>query len=115
MPDDTNDTTPDKEEDENGFVLYVVCTRADALADGTRGRHRPGEASRDQYPDRCHPRSLGTVRGADARGREGGQTTSKGRLWDIVWMFRCAVLRNPDEREIEFELTSSPTASSRRG
>ncbi|UQA63642.1 hypothetical protein E8A73_013365 [Polyangium aurulentum] len=27
-----------------------------------------------------------------------------GRLWDVVWMFRCAALQQPDESEIRYQL-----------
>jgi hypothetical protein len=28
----------------------------------------------------------------------------EGRLWDVLWMFRCAALREPNEEEIRFQL-----------
>lgn len=104
MSDDTNDTTPDNEEDENGFVLCVVYTRADALEDGTlvdvtAQAKQAGIKISTAVTRAVWDRYVELTPAAEKAGNN-----LEGRLWDIVWMFRCAALRNPDEREIEFEL-----------
>lgn len=88
-------------EDEEIISRY---TRAEALADGTlidvtarakeAGIKIPTAVTRGVWNEYVELTPAAVQAGNDL----------EGRLWDIVWMFRCAALRLPNQRELSFQL-----------
>jgi hypothetical protein len=104
MADDTNKNGTTEGEDENGFVLVSIYTRAEALEDGalrdvTAQAKEAGISIPTAVTEAVWNQYVELTPAA-----EKARNNVEGRLWDIVWMFRCAAVRNPNEREIEFEL-----------
>ena len=86
------------------FVLISRYSRAEAIDDGTlvdvtaiakeAGIKLPTALTREVWESYVALSPAALAAGNDERGR----------LWDIVWMFRCAAVRAPDGSEITFEL-----------
>jgi len=89
---------------EDGFVVISAYTRAQALADGVLvdaselakqcGIKAPVALTRavwDRY-----------VELTPAAEQAGNDET--GRLWDVLWMFYCAAVQNPNASEIRYTL-----------
>ena len=87
-----------------GFELISVYTRAQALEDGVlvdvsarakeAGIKLPTAVTRAVWNQYVELTPAAEKAGNDI----------EGRLWDIVWMFRCAALRSPDTSLLHFEL-----------
>ncbi|MRG98424.1 DUF6573 family protein [Polyangium spumosum] len=95
----------DEDDDVGGeFVLIAAYSRRQALEDGTlvdvtelakqAGIKAPVALTRSVWEK--------YVELSPAAEKAGNDTT--GRLWDVLWMFRCAALQQPDEAEIRYEL-----------
>jgi len=94
------------EDDDVGeeFVLIAAYSRRQALEDGTivdvtelakqAGIKAPVALTRSVWEK--------YVELSPAAEKAGNDTT--GRLWDVLWMFRCAALQQPDESEIRYKL-----------
>jgi hypothetical protein len=90
--------------DGDEFEIISRYTRAQALEDGTlvdvterakeAGIRIPTAVTRAVWN--------GYVELSEAAKKAGNDIT--GRLWDIVWMFRCAALRMPNQGELSFDL-----------
>lgn len=104
MSDEDSDITPVAVGDDEPFEIISRYTRAQALEDGVlvdvtaqareAGIKIPTAMTRavwNQYVE------------LTPAAREAGNDR-KGRRWDILWMFRAAVLRQPDACEIYFQL-----------
>jgi hypothetical protein len=86
------------------FEIISKYTRAQALEDGTlvdvtelakeAGIRIPTAVTRAVWN--------GYVELSEAAKKAGNDIT--GRTWDIVWMFRCAALRMPNQSELTFQL-----------
>jgi hypothetical protein len=101
-----NMTTKDKESEVKGLfdeadVIYAY-TRADALEDGVlKDVSKMAREAGFRYP-------VAVTCGVWAeyvRVPEGvGGQSESGRLWDILWMTRCAAMRSLDRGEIKVDL-----------
>jgi len=92
---------PDEEQD---FELISVYTRADALADGnlvdvTETAREAGIKIPVALTRAVWDRYVALTPAAEQAGND-----EQGRLWDVLWMFRCAAVRSPDAREFVFQL-----------
>lgn len=103
MSDEDNDIPPVvRDEDEPEIISKY--TRAEALADGTlvdvterakeAGIRIPTAVTRAVWKEYVELSEAAKKAGNDI----------DGRLWDILWMFRGAARRMPDESEIQFQL-----------
>jgi hypothetical protein len=101
---DTNDNNMPHDHGEEDFVLIAAYTRAQALEDGMlvdvterakeAGIKLPTALTRavwNEYVDLTEAANQAC-------------NDVAGRLWDIVWMFRCAALRQPNASELRFQL-----------
>lgn len=103
MSDEDNDIPPVAPDEDEPEVISKY-TRAEALADGTlidvterakeAGIRIPTAVTRAVWKEYVELSEAARKAGNDI----------DGRLWDILWMFRGAALRMPDEREIQFQL-----------
>ena len=84
--------------------IISTYTRAEALADGTlidvteqakeAGVRIPTAVTRAVWNEYVALTPVAEKRGESVEGRR----------WDIVWMFRCAALRMPNQSELSFQL-----------
>jgi hypothetical protein len=86
------------------FEIISKYTRAQALEDGTLidVTARAKEAGIKIPTAVTSAVWNGYVELSEAAKKAGNDI--EGRLWDIVWMFRCAAVRRPDQSEIRFQL-----------
>jgi hypothetical protein len=104
MSDEDSDIPPVAVGDDEPFEITSRYTRAQALEDGTlidvtaqakeAGIKIPTAMTRAVWNQYVELTPAARQAGNDIEGRR----------WDILWMFRCAALRQPDAREIHFQL-----------
>jgi len=95
---------PDDEEDDLGFEVIIGCTRAQALDEGilvdvSSTARELGIKAPTALTHAVWNRYVQLSPAAEQAGND-----ERGRLWDILWMFRNAALRKPNESEVRFEL-----------
>jgi hypothetical protein len=88
----------------DGFVVIHSYSRAEGIADGVlvdvsataneAGIKLPTALTREVWEAYVALSPAAVLAGSDERGR----------LWDIVWMFRCAAVRAGDASELRFQL-----------
>ncbi|NUQ72032.1 MAG: hypothetical protein HUU21_00435 [Polyangiaceae bacterium] len=91
-------------DEEQDFELISVYTRADALADGnlidvTETAREAGIKIPVALTCAVWDHYVALTPAAKQAGND-----EQGRLWDVLWMFRCAAVRSPDARELVFQL-----------
>ena len=98
----TQDSTP--ADDEGGWDFIARYTRAQALEDGALVD--VSETAREAGI--ALPVALTHAVWAEyvalSPAAEKARNDERGRLWDILWMFRCAVCLHRDDSEFLFEL-----------
>lgn len=88
-------------EDEEIISKY---TRAEALADGSLiDVTAQAKEAGIQIPTAVTKAVWNEYVALTPAAREAGNDI-EGRLWDVVWMFRCAALSMPNQSEIRFQL-----------
>ena len=105
MPSEDNHTASENDGSEDGALdLISKYARAEALEDGTLVdvTERAKEAG-IKLPTALTRRVWNEYVELSEAAKKAGNDI-QGRLWDIVWMFRCAAVRSPSESELTFQL-----------
>lgn len=89
---------------EDDFVLISTYSRAEALADGTLiDVTETATEAGIKYPTALTREVWETFVALSPAAVQAGNDES-GRLWDILWMFRCAAARAGDASDLRFQL-----------
>jgi len=98
------------------FDLIHSYTRREALDDGVLMEVPPGLAAEAGF--KCHVALTATAwadcvewREEDTE-RKGIPQDLNGRLWDVLWMARCAAVANPDTNQTQFAVYRIPRQGS---
>ena len=94
------------------FGVIHSYTRSEALSDGVLVEVPPGLAAEAGF--RCHVALTAAAwvecvewREEDTQ-RKGIPQDLNGRLWDVLWMARCAAVMNPDTNQTRFVVYRIP-------
>jgi hypothetical protein len=94
----------EEREAEDGFVVISAYSRAQALDDGvlvdvTELAKKCGIKAPVALTRAVWDRYVELTPAAEQSGND-----ETGRLWDVLWMFYCAAVKNPNEAEIRYTL-----------
>lgn len=92
------------EDTDTGWDFISTYTRAEALADGTLFDVSERAAELGVTIPIALTRAVWTAYVELTPAAEQAGNDKEGRLWDILWVFRCAALAAPEASELRFQV-----------